>query len=279
MIASTDGVAVALHDFGGTGAPLIVAHATGFCAGAYLPMVRALTDAFHVWGIDFRGHGDSTAPENGRFAWSGMTDDLLAAVDGIGAPSGTLHAFGHSMGGAVCLLAEVRRPGLFASAFLYEPIVIPPGIVRTGESPLVAAARRRRADFGSREEALMRYASRRPLDVLRADALAAYVEHGFRVVDEGGAIRLKCDPESEARTFESAEITLDLVAAAAVPTVVAVGDREGTVGPAGYAPHVAATLPNATLVRYGHLGHFGPFQDPEGVAADITRAAGRPAGR
>ena len=41
-VPSTDGVELELHDFGGDGPTLLIAHATGMCAGAYLPMVPLL---------------------------------------------------------------------------------------------------------------------------------------------------------------------------------------------------------------------------------------------
>ena len=46
-------------------------------------------------------------------------------------------------------------------------------------------ARHRRATFPSTAAALHRYASRRPLNELRADSLFAYVEHGFRELPDG----------------------------------------------------------------------------------------------
>ena len=35
-LSSSSGVELELHDLGGSGAPLLIAHATGFCAGAYV---------------------------------------------------------------------------------------------------------------------------------------------------------------------------------------------------------------------------------------------------
>ena len=61
-IASTDGVTVAVHDLGGDGEPFLICHATGFCAQAYTPMAARLAERHHVWGLDFRGHGDTPAP-------------------------------------------------------------------------------------------------------------------------------------------------------------------------------------------------------------------------
>src|SRR5438477_7196966 len=203
QVRSTNGVTIELHDLGGDGEPLLICHATGFCGLVYEPMAPGLRSSFHVWAIDFRGHGDSTVPDDGDFAWTAMAADLLAAVDAIGAES--IHGFGHSLGGGVLFLAELARPGLLESAFLYEPIILPAGLgpnLAGDENPMGSTARRRRDQFPSKADVLLRYASRPPLNVLRADSLWAYVEHGFAEQPDG-TVRLKCAPESEARTFES----------------------------------------------------------------------------
>ncbi|MEY2459833.1 MAG: hypothetical protein QOG30_1663, partial [Acidimicrobiaceae bacterium] len=201
-VASSDGVTVAVHDLGGAGEPFLICHATGFCGQAYLPMAEHLAERHHVWAIDFRGHGDTPAPGNGRFDWNGMADDLQAVIKEL--TSGPLAVFGHSMGGAVAVMVEHRTPGTLKSAYLYEPIIAPStGEMPLGENPMSDRAIRRRPGFPSKAEALMRYAGRPPLNTLQAGALAAYVEHGF--VDEpDGTVRLKCRPEYEAATFAAA---------------------------------------------------------------------------
>jgi pimeloyl-ACP methyl ester carboxylesterase len=269
--SSSGGVKVALHDLGGTGEPLLICHATGFCARAYEPLASLLAERFRLWGVDLRGHGDSTAPEDGDFRWELMAADLLAVVDHLGLER--ILAFGHSLGGATVLLAELARPGLVRAAYLFEPIVWPVNFDHPGGvNPMAGPARRRREEFPSRAEALSRYASRPPLGQLRADALWTYVEHGFEDLP-GGTVRLKCRAESEARTFEAeTAVTVDRFTGLEPATTVAVGRRGRQDGPAGLAPELVAGLARARLVRYDHLGHFGPLQDPDAVAGDIVEA-------
>src|SRR5947209_16113777 len=96
-VGSSNGVTVAVHDLGGSGEPLLIAHATGFCGRSYEPLADALAGRFHVWAVDFRGHGDSTEPADGNYAWTGMADDLLAATDAAGVDR--WFGVGHSLGG------------------------------------------------------------------------------------------------------------------------------------------------------------------------------------
>ena len=265
-IRSTDDVDLDVLDLGGDGPAVLVAHATGFCGGAYGPLAAGLVDRFHVWALDFRCHGASGRPSTDEITWQGMIDDVLAVIAEIGGP---VHGFGHSMGGACLLGAEARRPGTLRSAWVFEPIVIPPSWedATPRENPLAASARRRRPSFPSKAEALARYASRPPLGLLRADSLAAYVEHGF-VEQSDGTVALRCAPDDEARVFEApGKPTLREMADVAVPVVVARGVREPW-GPQAFAPLVAESLPAGVARAYDHLGHFGPFEDPTTIAAD-----------
>jgi pimeloyl-ACP methyl ester carboxylesterase len=254
---------IALHDLGGAGDDvLIVCHATGFLGRVYRAFAAELTDHVRVVAIDFRAHGDSATPDDiEEFNWSGMADDLTAAINHLDAR--TLHGFGHSMGGAALLETERRLPGTFSSALVFEPIV-PAGMFSdTGESPLSRAARGRLRSFPTRAEALQRYASRPPLDLFRADVLSDYVQHGFRDGEDG--VTLKCLPESEANTFTMAgRIHLGLMPE--IELDVRIGRSGDGQLPAQLAAAVAEALPNGQLLDFPTITHFGPLQDPVTVA-------------
>lgn len=273
-IKSADGVRVALHPIGGSGPPLVLLHATGFCGLAYGALGRGLTGRFSVHALDFRGHGDSERPADGGFDWGSMTDDLLAVADLLG--DGPLRLFGHSLGGGVAMLAALRRPGAVGAAYLYEPIVVPDGFEGLTGTELVAGARRRRAAFPSRAEALWRYARRPPLDALQAAVLADYVEHGMHEQADG-SVRLKCRPEDEAATFGAAgKPTLGTLADVRTPVVVAAGAAgdPAVTGwtPAHLAPLVAQALPAGRLEEHPTLGHLGPLENPGAVAEQVLAA-------
>ncbi len=271
-VRSSDGVTIEVHDLGGDGEPFLICHATGFLAMAYRPLALPLLERFHVYAMDFRGHGDSAAPESGIFQWDSMADDLLAVVDGLS--SDPIATFGHSLGGGMLMLAEQRQPGLLASAYLFEPIVVPDNWSAEGPENLSRSAARRRPRFASRAEALWRYASRPPLAVLQAGALAAYVEHGFRDL-ENGEVELKCLPAYEAATFDApGKPTFSMLEKVTTPTVVAIGTTEKGWTPALLGVQLAEVLPNARLERHPHIGHFGPLEAPLTIAASILTSVG-----
>ena len=282
-----------VRDLGGSGPDLLVGHATGFHGWAYSPMAARLTGSFRVWLLDFRGHGLSGRPADGDYGWEAMGADAAAAAgairaranaeaaigtrtDAIGAKSddsGMLYGFGHSMGANALVMAELARPGRFAGLFLYEPVIAEARSFLAGaQTMLVEAARRRREVFDDRAEARARYAARPPLDALRADALDAYVQTGLADRPDG-RVGLACDPESEAATFAGRNQIFDRLGEVGPPTVVAAGpDASGEPGPSRFAAAVAEALPRGRLIRYKHLGHLGPLQDPDAVAADVVAA-------
>jgi pimeloyl-ACP methyl ester carboxylesterase len=226
-----------------------------------------------VFALDYRGHGDSTAPADGSFDWTRMADDLLAVIDLVA--TGPIDLFGHSMGGAVAMLAEERRPGTLRSASLYEPIILPPPAgTPPVDNQLSTGAARRRSSFPSKADALLRYASRPPLDALRAGSLADYVEHGFAIQPDG-SVRLKCAPEHEAATFDApGKPTFDTLRAIATPVTVAIGSVSPGWTPAELGPSIVEALPRARLEPHPHLGHFGPLEDPGAVARSVLASAG-----
>ena len=265
-VLSSDGVRVAVHDFGGTGAPLLMSHATGFHAYCYLPVADGLGDRFAVYALDYRGHGDTVRPDDWAVDWTRYGDDAVAVARAV-APDGGLIGVGHSMGGAALLMAAAREPDLFDLIIAYEPIVFPPvdSDTERGPVPLVEGARRRRATFASFDEAIDNYTSKPPMASFEPDVVRLYVAHGFWPAPEG--VRLKCDPEHEARTFETGgtHSTWDRLPDIDTPVVGVAGASDGS-GPPDAAPRVADRLPNSTFIQQPEWNHFGPFVHPSAFA-------------
>lgn len=268
---STDDVEVATYDFGGTGEPLLLAHATGFNAHVLQPLARHLGGSFHSFALDERGHGASTPPGTGKFDWHGFADDVLAAVDALALDRP--FAFGHSAGGAALLLAEQKRPGTFRGLWLYEPVVVPqhPPPPPRVDNPLASGARRRRDRFPTKEVAYENYASKPPFDRLHPDTLRAYVEHGFEETEDGD-VRLRCRPENEARVYENgfAHGAFGRMGEVECPVTIACGEFADTFDQQMIEAQ-AAPLPNGRTRVLPGLSHFGPLEDPHAVADAVVR--------
>ena len=267
-VASTDDVTLAVHDLGGEGRPLLWCHATGFHGRVWRAMAAEFPDR-HNLALDFRAYGDSTPPASGRIVWDGFGDDVLAVIDTLQLDQ--VQVVGHSKGGAAALMAATRNPERFDRIACYEPIVFPgtpEERASAGENPMAAGARRRRTSFDSMEDATANFSAKPPLAVLRDDVLDDYVRFGFRQ-EADGTVTLKAEPEYEAQTYEmgSRHATFDHLAELGLPVLIGASGDGGM--PAQMAPLVAERLPNAELVRFDDLDHFGPLADPPAVAAVI----------
>ncbi|MCX7619885.1 MAG: alpha/beta hydrolase [Acidimicrobiales bacterium] len=269
---STDGIEIAVHDLGGEGPVLLACHATGFHGHVWQPVARRLRD-FHVFAPDFRGHGDSSAPHDLDYDWSGFADDVLAVVAEL-APSGEqIVAAGHSKGGAALLLAEQRRPGTFAAVWCYEPVVFPPlDGAHSLDNPLAEGALRRRETFASAVAAFENFASKPPFNTLDPEALGAYVRFGFRP-EPDGTVRLKCPPVVESKVYRmgSQHGAFEHLSKVTCPVTVVSG-AELPFGPSAFAARVVERLPNGRLETHPDLGHFGPLEDPARIADSIRQA-------
>lgn len=277
QVTSTHGVEVVVHELTsdpGAGAPvLMMSHATGFHGRCFAPMAELLADRFWCWAPDYRGHGATTAPPDRDLVWEDYGDDATAVAEALSALGGgrPVLGVGHSMGGACLLMAAHRRPGLVAGAVLFEPIVFPAnGAANPSDNPLVAGARRRRRHFDTLEEAEANYAAKRPMSAFTSAALHAYVTGGFIPAPAGG-FELACDPEHEARTFETGGThrTWEVLEEIAMPAWVVAG-RLDAAQPSRLAADIASRLEAGRYVQIDELDHFGPMTHPE-VIADLVR--------
>ena len=265
-----DGLRLRALDWGGDGPPLVLLHPNGFCAGFFDPLAQALRHDYRTVGIDVRGHGGSEGPADlAACTFPAVTGDARAVLDALGLDK--VLVLGHSMGGAIAILLDERRPGIVRAALLCEAIAFPPGGMPRSEgapNPMAATARARRAVWPDRATVLASYGSRPPLNSLASDALAAYVRYGFRD-RPGGDVELACSPEVEARCFEAAgEPDGAMGAFAHLPDfagrlVVAYGDHSNLPREVFVAQGEAADAPSFEIPG----SHFFPQEDTERTAA------------
>ncbi len=255
----------------------VLLHATGFLARLWQPVAESLSERFHVYAYDSRGHGDSDKPVLSRaegpphdYHWQRFVDDLRGFLDALDLRA--VLAVGHSGGGAAAAYLAATQPQYVSRLVLIEPIIPPPegpdpGIQRRVD--LAAGARRRRHVWPSPDELGHSYRRRPTFARWRDDVLRLYAEHGtFR--RENGQIELKCPGEVEAQIFEnSASLdTWGVLPRISCPALVMRGEHTEPYL-AWIAQAVAARIPTARLVTIEDTGHLVPMERPEAVAAEI----------
>lgn len=281
FVASSHGIRVAVHEFGGPAdaPPLLLSHATGFHAHCYEPVAEVLSRHYRVFGLDYRGHGDTPAPSGWTVDWQRFGDDAVAVAESI-APHGGLVGVGHSMGGAALFMAAHRRPELFDHIVAFEPIAVPDDApeVDMDSLPIVVGARRRRRVFPSFEDAIENYRTKLPLSVMTPEVLRAYVEHGFRRIDDG--VELICSADVEVGIFTSSRDNgvWQLLPGIRTPATVVSGFVEAH-QPSERCAGIAARLPHSRSIVLDHQSHLGPFSHPTEFADLVIESVGScPAG-
>lgn len=260
------GERVAVYELGGGGPPIVFAHATGFCGRMFEPVARHLT-GFRCVAIDLPGHGESDVPAN--FHWSGFAARLHDVIDTLGlAPC---FGVGHSGGATSQLLCELAHPGTFRALYAFEPALGFGGQQQVaGPNPMSEQARRRRASFASRA-ALHQYLRSKALFLrFDPDVLEAYESYGFSDEPDGSVV-LKCSPDAEAQTFANGAThdCFERLGEIRTPVTLVYGDQPDAF-PDAMRIGMSQGLPNNELRVMAGVGHLGPFENPAGVAAEIS---------
>jgi pimeloyl-ACP methyl ester carboxylesterase len=262
------------------GAPwLHFAHATGMHAGLYARLLAPLADRFRIIASDARGHGHTGGDLVGnKVEWEVFATDLLALADAVDPAVPWLFA-GHSMGGAVSLLAAAARPERVAGLVLVDPPFIPFAIARAaaakGETipnPMADQAGKRRADFPDVATARAAWAGRGVFRSWRDADLDAYLADGLLPGPAG--VTLACTPAWEAATFRGVSHRIEAALAGLDRPFALIAGETGSTVPADEFAIFAAHPRCVSAQRLPGTTHFVPLEAPDAVRAAIVAVAG-----
>lgn len=258
-----------LDDWGGSGPLLHLAHANGFPPGTYRRLIGLLRPHFRVVSLRSRQLVPGADPRALR-TWDDLVEDLARGVRAHGLQGAV--ALGHSVGATSSLLAAADDAGLFRAVVALDPVLLTglPALAfgaleRLGWSGHVGPARlarRRREQWGSREEAGASY-RRRPLfrgwdPACFEDYLAA----GLTDVP-GGGVRLTVPRAWEARVFETQpRATWRRLRRLSVPTLVLRGASSDVLVPSALA-RLRRAVRGLQAEEVAGTGHLLPLQQPE----------------
>jgi pimeloyl-ACP methyl ester carboxylesterase len=105
-IISGRGVSIAVRDYGGAGAPVVLIHGAGRTLADFSPMAATMVSRYRVVAMDLRCHGRSG---DGPWAWDAVLDDVAAVIDHFQLDRPAI--IGHSLGGMIAAMwtAEHRE--------------------------------------------------------------------------------------------------------------------------------------------------------------------------
>jgi esterase len=269
-----DGLTFHYVDWGGSGAPLVMLHGLSGHARTWDHTAAALSDQYHVLGLDQRGHGDSDwAPQYGLRP---MANDLLGWLDALDLSEVTL--MGLSMGGLVSFVFAAAHPERVARMVIMD---IGPELAPAG-SANVSSSLAANDVFSSEKEAFAqaRAANPRPTDA----TLRHRVTHNLRRLPDG-TLTYKYDKELRRNPRALFDHTSDELWAAwrAVSCpVLLVRGSDSDVLAADTAQRMLAENPKVSFASIPDCGHSITLDRPDGLLEVVTpwlaaTAAGQPA--
>jgi len=244
-------------DWGGDGPPLVMLHGLTGHARTWDHTAAALSDRYHVYALDQRGHGDTEWAS--RYGIPAMLGDLLGFLDALALPLVTL--MGLSMGGIVAYQFTASHPERVSRVVVLD---IGPEIAPAGARQ-VAASLAASNIFGSEEEAVAqaRAANPRPTD----ERLRHRVAHNLRPLSDGtftfkwdkalrdpGAIGDGLSPDQRWAAWNSLSC----------PVLLVRGDDSDILA-SQTAKRMVAGHPHASLAVVPDCGHSITLDRPEGL--------------
>lgn len=259
------------------------AHANGFNALTYRRLLSPLAKDFRIRAWDARGHGLTKLPADpaNHRNWYVYRDDLIRFMEGWAEETGApVMLAGHSMGGAMSLMAAAERPDLVRGLLLIDPVLIPNrqrrilnlvqklGLGGSSGFDLARGAEKRRAEFPDAETMLRAYTGRGAFRSWPQEVIADYIEGGTIARDDG-TLELACKPAWEAANFRSqGHDSIAPIAQLKAPlTLVYAGPGSTCRAPA---PALLAEHDRqATILRIGRASHFIPMEFPERIRREV----------
>eukprot|EP01108_Squamamoeba_japonica_P001972 TRINITY_DN1899_c0_g1_i1.p1 TRINITY_DN1899_c0_g1~~TRINITY_DN1899_c0_g1_i1.p1 ORF type:complete len:323 (+),score=34.87 TRINITY_DN1899_c0_g1_i1:41-970(+) len=196
---------------------VVFSHGLGYEHASMLPLMRKVSDLSHngatLLAAELPSHGSNTSdvtlieqPHTHPYAdWGELTDALIASTRAVCAEQGveSVDGVGHSMSGALLLMASLRAPELFRSLVVLEPITLPPpyttDLRKLAQSPAHTALKRRDG-FESIAEAMNWYRAR--------DAYANWTDECLRLHCEtalhrgkSGLLEMRASPTVQAALY------------------------------------------------------------------------------
>jgi len=95
-----------------SGPPLVMLHGLSdrwqFFWQFFLPIIPFLSQRWHIYALDFRGHGSSS--RSPPYRYQDHVDDVIAFLENV--PTETSFVYGASLGGMISLMVAAKRPDL-----------------------------------------------------------------------------------------------------------------------------------------------------------------------
>lgn len=258
---------------GGQGPRLHFSHANGYPPLAYSAFLQAFTGSHEVIASLHRPLWQPSPDPSTLRSWQVFGEDLIRVADQFDKP---LISVGHSMGSAAILIAAARRPELFESIVLIEPVLVPRrfllalrffGRFAKHKIPLVRKTLERVDCWPDRQQAFEHFRPKFVFKDISDEVMWDYIQHGVCESKDGG-FRLIYSKAWEARCYTLVHSLWRLLPQITVPVLAIRGQQSDTIFPAAWNKW-QSKWPHHDFLEVEDAGHLLPFEKPEHLALEI----------
>ena len=258
---------------GGQGPLLHFSHANAYPPLAYSAFLQAFTDSHQVIASLHRPLWQPSPDPSSLQSWQVFGEDLIRVAETLDKP---LISIGHSMGAAATLIAAVKRPELFKSIVLIEPVLVPRryllalrffGRFAKHKIPLVRKTLERVDYWSDRQQAFDHFRPKYVFKNISDEVLWDYVQHGICATEDGG-FQLSYSKAWEARCYTLVHSLWRLLPQITVPVLAIRGQQSDTVFPAAWNKWQTMSA-HHDFLEIAEAGHLLPFEKPQQLAVEI----------
>lgn len=250
-VCQANGINIHYLRTGGDKPPVVLLHGLMTSGACWTPLAQTLEKNYDVIMPDARGHGNSSAPDQG-YCYDNLAADVLSFIEKLGIANPVL--LGHSMGGMTAAIVASRSPKRLKGLILADPTFLSPKRQReVSKSDIKVQHRqilkRSKEDFLA--ELRIRHKHRPP------KLIELFVQARFQT--SVNAFDILTPPNPSYR---------QLIKALAIPTLLVIGGIGGIVSPL-LAAKLARLNQCLKVVQIAEAGHGIPYDQPKHFSAAI----------
>lgn len=230
---------------GGDKPPVVLLHGLTMNGACWTPLAQTLEGDYDVIMPDARGHGNSSAPDQG-YSYHQLAADILSLVKILKLNNPVL--LGHSMGGMTAAMAATQNHKLLKGLILADPTFLTPQRQQEVYESDVAAQHHQILN-GSKEDFLTELRSRH--SHRSPEFIELFVQARFKTSIHAFDVLTPPNPDYK-----------QLISTLAIPSLLIIGGVNGVVSPI-VATELAKLNQCLEIVQIEKAGHGIPFDQPE----------------
>ena len=265
---------IPFYDFGGNGPLLHFAAPNAYTPETFRQFIAPFLAHFRVVATYHRPLWPNTAPEELGVDWHIIADDLIRFFEQENIRPEV--ALGHSLGAVSTTYAAVKRPDLFKTLVLVDPVFLPSPILQMAAAnpdmvrqhmPMVDLALRRKNRWPTRQAAFERFRKKRVFSRWSDEVLWDYVNYSLG--EDNGEVVLRWPREWEAAFYANPpQKVWEAIGQVKQPTLAIRGTETDTLFPEAWS-YWQELQPDATFVELPDVGHMMMMERPLLVANTV----------